>query len=182
MSAASPRFRRVLLVGTTGMLAEAARWLAERAEHTVLVARTAHRSPLATLPHVVPVSADWQDAAAFVHAVRAAGGLTQTTLAVLWMHQTGEAAREAILAALADAPCLVVCVHGSTAFPTLQSRAPARRGRSRVVRVALGAVPTATGPRWLTWPEISAGVLAAVKDGENRVVGVGVTHGGPADT
>lgn len=40
-----------------------------------------------------------------------------------------------------------------------------------IVTVRLGSVATATGRRWLTHEEISAGAVAALADGRPRVVG-----------
>jgi hypothetical protein len=42
---------------------------------------------------------------------------------------------------------------------------------ANVVTVRLGSVPTASGRRWLTNPEIGAGAVVALETGQSNIVG-----------
>ncbi|WP_425101839.1 hypothetical protein [Tropicibacter sp. S64] len=169
-----PGFTKALMIGATGMLGEATDWVSAHAGQVLLVARAAAVSPLAHRENVVPVAADWRDAEAFERAIAAADGFHGVDLAVLWMHGTGAEAKRRVLARLASQRCLVVDVLGSAVLKDLrqlEARSEVLGPAARRVTVVLGAMPTATGHRWLDWPEISRAVIASIEEGRGRVVG-----------
>ncbi len=142
---------RALIVGGTGMLAEASRWIAARAGQTVLAAR--HPEALAAEIGAVPWAMDWRDQC---------GGLSTLVpmpafdLVLAWLHQDGLWLAEHLHSKLANGGRFVH-VHGSAALAAevLARRAVAGAG---VQNVILGR----KGGRWLSKSEISAGVIAAL--------------------
>jgi len=169
-----PRFSNTLMIGATGMLHDAAAWVAERSERLVLVSRGAGQSSLAELPNVVTVSADWRRPDAFIDSIARADGFVGVQLAVLWIHGNGTEAKRRVLQHLSRLDCLVVNVQGSTALADLKAAAQRRRtpgAGARPITVTLGAVRTGSGQRWLTWDEISAGVIDAIEAEEDRIIG-----------
>lgn len=152
-----------LVVGGTGMLAEATRWLAARSGVTIVVARRASRFGAGD-PRFLPLDVDWNSGSfheAVASALRTAPPLER---ALLWIHDPGEIL-PGLLPLLGEAR--VVLVLGSRrGVPTVPEGT-----QSRIVSVRLGSKPTADGRRWLTHEEISAGAIAALRDGRSRVVG-----------
>lgn len=168
------KFSTSLMIGGTGMLSGAATWMAERSDRLVVVSRRAVQSPLAKRSNVAALSADWRHFDEFADTLARAGGFKDMQLAVLWMHRDGEQAKQRVLEELSSHDCLIVNVRGSAALAELGDTGEATRGfgaRARLVTVTLGAVPTATGQRWLTWDEISDGTITAIETGKSGVVG-----------
>lgn len=169
-----PEYTNSLVVGATGMLQEATVWVAERSEKLVLISRNAPESHLAARSNVVALSADWTNAHAFTKTIAGAGGFTDTQLAVLWMHGNGVLAKRQVLGELTKLDCLIVHVQGSTALANLRgvvANASASGSNATSITVTLGAIGTDAGQRWLTWAEISAGVIEAIEAKESRIVG-----------
>ena len=80
----------------------------------------------------------------------------------------------AVIDALSDRACTIVTVHGSTdlsAMRTDMEQGPASAGQPKRIRVFLGLKSEGAGVRWLTWEEISGGVIAAIEQGADTVVG-----------
>lgn len=151
-----------LVIGGTGMLAEATRWVARRASVTILVARQASRFPVEGA-RLRPVDADWHapDFAARVGAAITENGPVGRVL--LWLHDP-----EPVL------PWLLPLVDRARVVLVLGSldgrpRLPDALGSVAVVR--LGSMEAGGGRRWLSHAEISAGAIAALQDGVCRVVG-----------
>lgn len=148
------------MIGGTGMLAAATRWLAERSAAVVLVARRASAFGLAG---AVPVDADWA-AADFRGRVEAAlDTVPPVGRALLWLHEPAP-----VLAWLRPrlTGARTVLVLGSLdGAPEVPSVAGA------IATVRLGSIAAADRRRWLTDAEIAAGAVAALSDGKSRIVG-----------
>ncbi len=174
--ASEPAFATSILVGATGMLAGTAQWVAERSGKTVLLARHASRAGSLTRNRgVTTLDRDWRDDAACMAALAEAGALAAPDLAVLWIHGSGAGLEARLTRHLAAHHCLIVKVRGSADLGDLRGDSPAAGhddlGAARRITVTLGAVPDGVGKRWLTWNEISDGVIAAIGARSNRVVG-----------
>ncbi|MDA0271075.1 MAG: hypothetical protein DWG83_01480 [Chloroflexi bacterium] len=170
------RYGHVLVIGGTGMLAEAARALAVRCEMLTLVARTeaSLRALDGTLEGTECVrhllSLDWSDAAVFLGALgEHVDQVVRPDLVVAWLHEDNLG--PAIAGAIASTPagCDFVQVRGSrAAAPTADATALARDRRIppdvRYRQVILGFVVVDDRSRWLTHTEISEGVLRAIDD------------------
>lgn len=154
-------FTGSLVIGGTGMLAAATRWLADRSAMTLLVARRA--SAFVGARDVVPIDADWRSAA-FADAVEEAIDLSASMdAALLWLHEPGPILPW-LLPKLGSAR--VVLLLGS-----MDGRPRVPEGAAHLTTVRLGSVRTHRGRRWLTDAEISAAAIAALSDGESRTVG-----------
>jgi ABC-type amino acid transport substrate-binding protein len=155
------RFAASLVLGGTGMLAGATRWLAARSEKTFLVARRA--SSFMATPSVVAFDADWHNPS-FAREIGAA--LKQSApveAALLWLHEP-----DLVLPwLLPELPSgRVDLVLGS-----VDGRPEIPDGLRQIATVRLGSMRTAHGRRWLTDDEISAAAIASLEDGKSRVVG-----------
>lgn len=143
------------------MLAGLTRALAVRSRGLVLVAR--NPAALATEIGAAPVALDWAVPQAGEQIAELPGGFD---LAVLWLHDAAAGLARAFEDRLAPGGRLIR-VHGSLSMdPVVRAaREPdPRPGLHRQV-VILGWHPdprAEDGQRWLTHPEICAGVLAAV--------------------
>ena len=155
------RFKGSLVVGGTGMLAGATRWLAERSATTVLVARRA--SSFAGLNGLVAVDADWTTPSFRAEVSAVLDNMAVIDAALLWLHEPRPILPWLLPLAPAARPVLVLgSMDGQPTIPD---------GSGRITTVRLGSVRTATGRRWLTREEISTAAIAALDDGESRVVG-----------
>lgn len=156
-----PAFKRSLVIGGTGMLADATRWLAARSEASVVIARRA--SAFTSAERIVTVDADWTHAA-FEAQVRAALGKAGCVeAALLWLHEPEPVLRW-LLPELTSARVVLV-LGGMDGRPTIPPAA------APLATMRLGSVRTPQGRRWLTHQEISAAAIASLEDGESRVAG-----------
>jgi len=151
-----------LIMGGTGMLREASRWLIARSDSTLLVARGASRMDYGS-GTVSALDADWSRPD-FEPRVRAAlAEIPEIRTALLWLHDP-----ESILTWLV--PLLpgaqIVVVLGST-----DGRPEQLRHLAHVNFVQLGSVEEGSGRRWLTHAEISVGAISAINDRTSVVVG-----------
>jgi hypothetical protein len=156
------RFSGSFVIGGTGMLSGAARWLIEASERTLLVARRAS----AFLPNCASVTAldlDWSGPNFEREVVGALGRWGAVETALLWLHEPVPTLNW-LLPELGAAR--VVLVLGS-----LDGRPKVPAGWDRLTTVRLGSVETPHGRRWLTHDEISAGAIASLEDGGSRTVG-----------
>lgn len=151
-----------LVIGGTGMLAEATRWLAARSDETLLVARRASRFAAET-PGTVPLDLDWSEKAFKTSIAAALVAHGPVAVALLWIHDPAPILAW-LLPLLADARVVLV-LGGMDGRPSVPEWA------QELTVVRLGRVATATGRRWLTHEEISAGAVAALEDGQSRLVG-----------
>jgi hypothetical protein len=160
-----------LVIGGTGMLAEATRYLAERFDHVSLVARRPER--LGRLERIHPLALDYEETDLLVAAIRQAiAKHGSIDLVVAWIHSTAPAALPAVLRELKE-PFRLIHVRGSGAadpsHPPAQPEVPAH---CRYQQVILGFVIEGNRSRWLTHAEISQGVIAAIEsDDARRIVG-----------
>lgn len=174
-----PEFQHALIVGGTGMLRQASAFVAARARRVTLVARGAVRAAAELgLGHDSALPLDWRHSDAFGSALRQrSAALGPIDLALLWLHDDGQHALEALLRDLSRAPVLVVHVLGSAdADPGAGNAAirslAIRHGPISYVTVVLGSKPgVGGGRRWLTDAEISAGAIAAISTGRDVRVG-----------
>jgi hypothetical protein len=174
-----PEFQHALIVGGTGMLLQASAFVAARARRVTLVARGAAQAAAELgLGSDAALPLDWRHADAFGSALRQrAAALGAIDLALLWLHDDGQQALEALLRDLAQAKALVVHVLGSAdADPGAGNAAirslAMRHGLLSYVIVVLGSTPgVGGGRRWLTDAEISAGTIAAIRTGRDVMVG-----------
>jgi hypothetical protein len=167
-------FDASLLIGTTGMLSAAAAWVAERSSRVILVSRNASSSTLCRYNNVESLDRDWRDPLSFVSTIVETPTFESVQLAVIWIHGDGVDAVHRLLVALSHRPCLIVQVRGSQALKDLEARQDPQfemRGRARLITVTLGAKWEAGRKRWLTWEEISAGVVTAINARESQVIG-----------
>ena len=145
------------------MLAVATRWLADRSERTLLVARHATRFAAGD-SSFLPLDFDWraEKFAGDVCAAVSANGPIQTAL--LWLHDP-----EALL------DQLVICLSGARIVLVLGSMDGSPRipdAKAELVTVRLGSKATpAGGRRWLMDQEISEGAIGALVDGRSRIIG-----------
>lgn len=162
------------MIGATGMLRDAAIWVAARSNRLILVSRQNLSAPLFDLHNVQSVIADWREPKAFIQALKSVDGFSGTKLAVLWMHNDGSETKKSILGELSATECFIISVEGSAALSEVDRPKPEAEQigeNGRLVKVVLGAKETNSGKRWLTWPEISNGVIRAIKAEESQIVG-----------
>jgi hypothetical protein len=156
------------------MLSAAAEWVADRSGGIILVSRNASSSSLSRRSNVEALDLDWRDPLPFVNAIAETGMFESVELAVIWIHGSGAEAARRLLVALSDRPCLIVQVRGSQALKDIgtgQEPPFKMRGLARLITVTLGAKWEAGWKRWLTWDEISAGVVTAITARESQVIG-----------
>lgn len=152
-----------LVIGGTGMLAEATRWLTIRYSPTLLVSRHASQfDPMAGL--VVPLELDWSKPGFVERIERRLRAMPPLAKALIWIHNPQTHLPE--LAPLLPKPGSAVLVLGSSSGHPGAIGVPAG-----VATVRLGSVATSSGRRWLTHAEISVGAISALEDGRSRVVG-----------
>ena len=77
-------YNRALIIGGTGMLADTSRWVAARAEQTVLAAR--HPEALAAEIGATPWKMDWQDQCSGLSALVP---MPKFDLVLAWLHVGG---------------------------------------------------------------------------------------------
>jgi len=151
-----------LIMGGTGMLREASRWLIARSDSTLLVARGASRMDHGS-ETVSALDADW-NRPDFEPRVRAAlAESSEIHTALLWLHDP-----EPILTWLVPllSAAQIVVVLGS-----MDGRPKQLRHLANMNFVQLGSVEEGGRRRWLTHAEICAGALSAINDKRSVVVG-----------
>lgn len=148
-------------IGGTGMLAAATRHLAAEHETTLVVARHAAQF-CASLPNTLPLDANWNASDFSEQVSTALDRLPPPRTALLWLHRM-ETDFPTLLPRFGQARIVLVLgsMDGQPRLPPFFT----------VVTIRLGSMPTATGRRWLTNDEISAGAIAALEDGRSRIVG-----------
>jgi hypothetical protein len=172
------RFEHALIVGGTGMLANATRFVRTRSEHVTLVSRRANKAAaaLGVLPSEA-CSLDWRDTANFAAELLPRIASLPPDLSLLWIHGNGHRALLWLLGQLTTCPVLIVHVLGSASgdprtndpeINVILNNAP----RMQYVTVMLGSKSLPDGGRrWLTDEEISLGAVEAIQTTRNVVVG-----------
>lgn len=151
-----------LVIGGTGMLAEATRWVARNYSPTLLVARRAARFAEGD-PRFVPLDLDWREPDFVERIGKSMGALPPIGKALIWLHDP-DLFLDRLLSLIP--PGNTVLVLGSMdGQPSLQARVDG------LATVRLGSKPTPHGRRWLTHEEISAGAVKALQDGQSTAVG-----------
>lgn len=151
-----------LVIGGTGMLAEATRWMARHHSPTLLVARRASRFSAPT-PGTLPLDLDWHRPDFAERIEEALASMPPLEKALLWLHDPEQ--HLARLMSILPKPGTVLVLGSVDGHPKLP------RSASGALTVQLGSVATQGGRRWLTHAEICAGVIATLKDGRSRIVG-----------
>jgi hypothetical protein len=170
------QFEHAVVVGGTGMLADATRFIRACSRRMTLVARRAEAAGLTLLPDEA-CSVDWRNEAAFSAELLPRIAAIPPDLALIWIHSSGHRALIWLLQQLLTRPMLIVHVLGSSsgdprggndAINAIVSRAP----WTHYVPVVLGSKALPDGRRrWLTNLEISAGAIEAIQNGHDVVVG-----------
>ena len=171
-------FEHALVVGGTGMLADATGFIRSRSKRLTLVARRAEAAApaLGVLPDEA-CAADWRDYMSFSSTVSPRIVAMPPDLALLWIHDSGHRSLLWLLMQLARAPILIVHVLGSSSgdprgvdadINAILAKAPSMD----YLTVVLGskALPGG-GRRWLKNNEICAGAIEAVQTRRDIVVG-----------
>ncbi|OBR46981.1 hypothetical protein [Paraburkholderia tropica] len=170
-------FEHALIIGGTGMLNSASRYLSKHASHVTLVSRDgdAARQRL-SFPHANYISADWTMPAVFIDRLKPALALRPVDLILLWMHRSGREARLSLLNAVRGSNSRIIDVHGSGAADVMeriaQRRLEVSQAGCRYNAVLLGSLlGDNQSPRWLTHDEISRAVIEAVQTESDVVAG-----------
>ncbi len=160
----------VFFIGGTGMLADAARWIAPRATSLTLAAR--NPSPLAEEVRAKPHRLDWAKQAG---AMLPPGGTFD--IVISWLHD------EAIWLARPAEDLLKpggrsIRIHGANSLEPAKRRLRDPDPRPDIARqtVILGWVESGAGKRWLTHSEISQGVISAIRQPNKELLVVGNTR------
>jgi hypothetical protein len=161
-----------VMIGGTGMLADAAREIAKRAERLTLISRSPDRLAREIGAEALPM--DWTRAESVSTALAVLREQDAPNLMVSWIHDRG-------LWCLPDFEALLcpgarsIRVHGSAAGNPRNGikTDPAKPGDILRQDVVLGWVNEPNGRRWLTDREISQGVLEAFDDPAKRAWIVG---------
>lgn len=146
---------RALLFGAGGMLSDAARYIAARASHTVLISR--NPGPLAAETGAEALSFDWKSGPALPPLTK------RFDLLLSWAHDEALSLIAPLEAALRPGG-RSVRIHGaSSADPVVKARRnPGPRDDISRQTVILGWSGARGGAwRWLTHAEISAAAIAA---------------------
>ncbi|QRG69449.1 short-chain dehydrogenase [Brevibacillus choshinensis] len=170
--------REALVVGGSGMLADATIWLAREGYHVSVVGRDRGRlervaNDSSTPDRFTLLDLDYQDSTALLQAMaRLQSDRGEMDLVVAWIHQTAPEALSIIQRAFSgqEKAWRLYHVCGSRAWidpPTVQE-VPSCLYR----RIILGFVPGEPASRWLTNDEIAGGVVQAIKaDRPQSIVG-----------
>lgn len=171
-------FEHALVVGGTGMLADATSFIRVNSKRMTLVSRRA-RVAGRTMPPDRVCSADWRDEHLFSLAVSPCISAITPDIALLWMHLDGRRALLWLLRQLAAQPILIVHVVGTGGEPLARDNEidaiiaeAAKTARVQYVRVVLGSKALPDGRRrWLENSEISSGAIEAIQSAQEIVVG-----------
>ncbi len=162
----------VLVVGGTGMLAPAVRWLLDTGRTVVLVARRASAFER-DAGDLVAIDTDWSDAHELAEAVRRSPLRRHVGAVLLWVHLPHRDPVAVALDAVLPRDAMVVRLWGTGSGQPREDarRAPQLAGRT-VCETYLGSVSEPHGWRWLTHDEISTGALEALAgDAREQTIG-----------
>ena len=166
--------RKALLIGTTGMLAQAASEMAAGAGKTVLAARSASAFRFAN-PRLDAglrkIDADYARPSRFLGLLRPEAPFD---MALTWIRPQAEEMRNAIARMMAKDALLVEVMRSGASRPG--AFADKREKTMRLfphilyAQVILGFVIEDGKSRWLTHEEISAAAIKAVRSGDKRTI------------
>jgi hypothetical protein len=160
---------RALLIGATGMLAAAARHVAERADSVILTSRNADQfsfGDAALDGKLKRLALSYEDAPSFLDALEP---YAPFDLALTWIRPRAELLRAALDAFIAPKGLLVEVMgsrstltgtEGQASIATLRADALAHQPDIIYAQVILGFMREKDTSRWLTHEEISAATIA----------------------
>ena len=159
----------VFIIGGTGMLAEASRWISERAISLTLAAR--NPEPLAKMLGAIPLQLDWSNRTTALPDMA-------FDIAITWLHDDGiwlTRPAENLLQVGGRS----IRIHGSNSFdPAMRAlRDPDPRKDVKRQTVILGWIDAEENKRWLTNGEICDGVITAINAPDREIVIVGNADG-----
>ena len=152
-----------LVLGGTGMLAEATNWLAGRSEKIVLASRSATQFS-SNSPKFVALDLDWATPEFRSGITQALKATPTITHALLWLHDP-EPTLAWLLPLLSQAIIVVVlgCLDGDPDVLAVDGS---------IATVRLGSkADKPNGRRWLTNKEISDGAILALTTRRSQVIG-----------
>ena len=152
------RFNSALIIGGTGMLAEASAYVACNVRTTILASR--HPEKLAKELHAVPLKLDWNVREPTIMVLRQNSNFD---LIISWLHEDGAWLIPYLETMLVDHGRLIRVLGSSSHEFDCRKNLPARQQY-----VSLGWINCADGRRWLTHSEISNAVIKAIKTPEQR--------------
>jgi ribosomal protein S28E/S33 len=165
-----------LLIGTTGMLAGAARQIVGESQHATLCARGAGHFSFGEPfldEKVMRLPLDYTDETHFLDTLAIRGPVD---LALTWLHPKAESLRDGIAERVIPGGKVIEVLGSATGRPggfadeRLAAMEAAHAGKTyRQVVLGFVAEPDGTS-RWLTHEEICAAVLAAYRGFETRTV------------
>jgi len=178
-------YESVLVIGATGMLAEATAWLAERSESLTFTARSSrsvsrmNKTLANTTARCSGLALDWDYETKFISRLAAhCDESGYPSLTVAWLHN----------GLLGTKIARLFAEHaGMTTFYQIRGSAAARPGTDPLLytdllsshpgleyhQIILGFKIEENGSRWLSNAEISAGVISAVAAGDSlTLIGV----------
>lgn len=168
--------KHALVIGGSGMLADACLWLADQDYQVTVIGR--NRAKLRRLadrnPRIVPVSADYDQEEAFRSALHTS--LVQHgpwLMVVAWIHDQDKRVLSWVSeerTRLGNSPWKLFHVLGSRSNPDEMERDMANLAFCSYHQVQLGFVIEQDSSRWLTHSEISGGVIHAIQTGLKRHV------------
>lgn len=154
---------RSLVIGGTGMLGDATRWLASQSDHTILVARHASRFDTDDI-HFIRLDLDWNSDAFRSGLENALNGKLPLSGALLWLHNP----RPILSWLMPFLPIrqTVLVLGSQDGNPEVTELA------KPLITLRLGSKAVANGGRrWLTDAEISGGAIRAFTAGHSQIVG-----------
>ena len=151
-----------LVIGGTGMLAEATDWVVRHSARTLLISRRASAAAK-LMQKAEALDINWGDRSFESQVRQALHPLRPLSRVLLWLHDPNP-----ILPWITPllSPARVVLILGS-----MSGKPPIPASTWPHAIVQLGSMATAGGRRWLTHSEISEAAIAALRDGQSRVVG-----------
>lgn len=172
------RFSHSLIIGGTGMLAQATYHIAQHSAQTTLLAR--HASNFcrdSAISGTVAIDLDYNNIEDFTEKFLSSCPLQDIDCALLWMHSTGRKALHKTLSALTDPQCQIYHLIGSSrkTAKTLEKDTELFRQEYPHLdynTIILGSKITDTNQRrWLTHQEISEGTLHAIQNRRSLIIG-----------
>jgi hypothetical protein len=166
-----------LLLGTTGMLAEAAAHAVARSKKAVLVSRHADQFSFNNdvLDHkVTPLNVSYEDEGAFLDALLYHAPFD---LALTWLHPPADILRAALDSMIAPGGKLVEVMgsrsvllgrNGEVSIAERRAEALALQTGITYAQLILGFVLEGSESRWLTHEEISAAAIAQMENPQAR--------------
>lgn len=171
-------FDHSLVVGGTGMLSDATRFIKRESHLMTLISRNARSvAPSFGVPVDSAFSLDWRDTETFAASLSTRLQTVRPDFALLWIHSNGHQTLLWIMRTLSATPATVVQVVGrsfgdpNSPDPEIDAIVSAANSM-HYTRVVLGSVETTHGlTRWLTNDEISNGTIQAIISGRSLLVG-----------